>query len=217
MRDVSFTRAGMVQFSVISLQSTSVFYAMMAVVLAYALGCFSTGFIYYKWRTGRDIRDFGSRNAGARNVGRALGRRGFFVTFLGDFGKGMVATGLARWLHLDPWVVTGVLVAVVAGHNWPAPLHFRGGKGMSTAGGAILFFDWRLVLCSAAAFIVIWIFLRRTTISGLLACGVAPVLLWMFKPEPALVVGASILALEVLIAHHSNVREEILRFRPRRR
>jgi acyl phosphate:glycerol-3-phosphate acyltransferase len=206
----------MVQLSVISFHASSTIWAMAAVLAAYALGCFSTGFFYYKWRTGRDIRDFGSGNAGARNVGRALGRTGFFVTFLGDFGKGMAATGLARLFHLDPWVVVGVLVAVVAGHNWPAPLHFRGGKGMATSGGAILFFDLTLTACSAAAFVVIWIALRRTTLSGLLACAVAPVLLWIFKPEPPLVVGASILALEVLIAHHSNVREEIMRLGLRR-
>lgn len=190
--------------------------AIAPVVVAYAMGCFSTGFFYYKWRTGRDIRDFGSGNAGARNVGRALGPAGFFATFLGDFGKGMAATGLARWLHLDPWVVAGVLVAVVAGHNWPAPLHFRGGKGMATAGGGILFFDGTLTVCSAAAFVAIWLVLRRTTLSGLLACAMAPLLLWIFKPEPALVVGASILALEVLIAHHANIREEMIRLGLRR-
>ena len=201
----------MVQIAFTSLRTSSPAWALAAVVAAYLLGCFSTGFLYYKWRTGGDIRDFGSGNAGARNVGRALGRAGFFVTFLGDFGKGMAATGLARWLCLDPWVVAGVLVAVVAGHNWPAPLHFRGGKGMATAGGGILFFDWRLAVCTAGAFVVVWCVLRRTTLSGLVACAAAPVLLWMVKPEPALVVGASILALEVLIAHHSNIREEISR------
>ncbi len=184
---------------------------MTAVILAYALGCISTGYLYYKWRTGGDVRDFGSGNVGARNVGRALGERGFFITFLGDFGKGLAATGLARLLHLDPWVMSGVLVAVVAGHNWPVPLHFRGGKGMSTAGGAILLFDGTFALCAAAAFVVLWVVLRRTTLCGLLACVVAPVLLWIVKPEPAIATGASILALEVLIAHHSNVREEFSR------
>lgn len=206
----------MVYFSVTSLQGSSAVWAWVAVPLAYALGCFSTGYIYYKARTGRDIRDFGSGNVGARNVGRALGTKGFFVTFLGDFVKGMVATGLARWLDLGPWVLSGVLVAVVAGHNWPAALNFRGGKGMSTAGGAVLMLDWTLTACSAAAFIVIWLVLRRTTLSGLLACAVAPVLLWFFKPEPALTAGASILALEVLIAHHNNIREEITRLGLRR-
>lgn len=198
------------------LSLASPIWALAAVVAAYLLGCFSTGYLYYKWRTGGDIRDFGSGNAGARNVGRALGAKGFWVTFLGDFGKGMLATGVARWLKLDPWIVAGVLVAVVAGHNWPAPLNFRGGKGMATAGGAVLMLDWTLTACSAAAFIVIWCVLRRTTLSGLLACVIAPVLLWFFKPEPALVAGASILALEVLIAHHTNMREELIRLGLRR-
>lgn len=206
----------MLQLTVTFLQGSSAVWAVAAVILAYALGCFSTGFLYYKWRTGLDIRDFGSGNAGARNVGRALGRRGFFVTFLGDFCKGMAATGLARVLHLNPWVVAGVLVAVVAGHNWPAQLNFRGGKGMATAGGGILCWDLTLTACSAAAFVLIWFVLRRTTLSGLLACAAAPVLLWFIKPEPALVVGASILALEVLIAHHANIREEMTRLGLRR-
>ena len=63
---------------------------------AYFIGCFTTGYYLVRLRTGKDIREMGSGSAGARNVGRFLGKSGFFLTMLGDFIKGALAVWLAR-------------------------------------------------------------------------------------------------------------------------
>jgi glycerol-3-phosphate acyltransferase PlsY len=115
---------------------------ILAIGLSYAIGCVSTGYYVVRLWTGADIRKFGSGATGARNVSRLLGRSGFVITFLGDFAKGLVAVWLASMLTKQHWVITASLLAVVIGHIWPAQLGFRGGKGIATALGGGLFFDW---------------------------------------------------------------------------
>src|SRR5882672_37035 len=76
--------------------------AAICAVTAYVLGCLATGYYLVRFRTGKDIRTMDSGNIGARNVGRVLGKSGFFITFFGDLAKGVLAVLLARILtHND--------------------------------------------------------------------------------------------------------------------
>src|SRR5262245_14041669 len=89
---------------------------------SYALGCFTTGYYLMRMRTGRDVRELGSGSVGARNVGRVLGWLGFMVTLLGDFAKGSLAVWATRHFTSDDQLVALSMLAVVAGHVWPAQL-----------------------------------------------------------------------------------------------
>ncbi len=60
---------------------------LVAWLLAYAFGCFNTGYYLVRWTKKNDIRAFGSGSTGARNVGRLLGPVGFCVVFASDFLK----------------------------------------------------------------------------------------------------------------------------------
>ena len=82
------------------LQSANWFQATGCALGAYLLGCLATGYYLVRARTGRDIREFDSGSTGARNVGRMLGKTGFGLTVLGDFGKGMLAVWSAA--GMDP-------------------------------------------------------------------------------------------------------------------
>lgn len=182
---------------------------LWGLILAYALGCFATGYYYVRWRTGTDVRTLGSGNIGARNVSRVLGKSGFFVTLLGDLAKGALAVWGAQTAVLS---VTGTLLAmlaVVAGHNWPAQLGFRGGKGVATSLGALLMFDFRWAVILGMIFLAAWTLLRRFTLCGLMAYALAPwaVLFW----EGASVRWTGLLAVSalVLLAHRDNLREEL--------
>ena len=66
------------------------------VLEAYVLGCFATGYYLVRARTGKDLRTIESGSIGARNAGRVLGKTGFAITLLGDFGKGALAVWIAR-------------------------------------------------------------------------------------------------------------------------
>lgn len=111
----------------------------LALCLAcYLLGGFCAGYYWVRLRDGRDVRDTGSGNAGARNVGRLLGRGGFLATLFLDAAKGALAIALAAWTGAGAWGTALALLAVVAGHVAPIQLRWRGGKGLATALGGLL-------------------------------------------------------------------------------
>ena len=181
------------------------------ILTSYFLGCFTGGYYWTRWRTGRDIRAEGSGSVGARNVGRLLGAPGFLITFLLDFAKGVLAVAGATYFKLGPESVVASVVAVVVGHNWPVQLRFRGGKGIATSLGALLAYDPFIVLCLAAIFLPVWIILRGLTLSGLVAFALAPLGVFLCGLEKTGVAAASFLAVLALLTHRRNIREEVAR------
>jgi glycerol-3-phosphate acyltransferase PlsY len=107
------------------------------IACAYLLGSVCFGPIVARRRE-VDLREVGSGNVGATNVGRALGRRMGLLVLVLDLTKGVVPMVVARRLAVPPevWVATGV--AAVLGHVFPIWFRFRGGKGAATAAGVML-------------------------------------------------------------------------------
>ena len=149
---------------------------LLALLLAYLLGCASTAYYLVRWRTGQDVRSLGSNNAGATNAGRVLGTWGFVVALGGDAGKGVLAVLAARWLTGNEWAVALAIPAVVAGHIWPVQLGFRGGEGFATALGALLVYDPPLILALGGLALVLYLFTRRRAVVGAVALLAAPLL-----------------------------------------
>ena len=181
----------------------------LVMLLGYALGCFTSGYYLVRWRTGDDIRWLGSGSVGATNVGRVLGRPGFFLTVLCDFFKGLFAVWLTRYFQLNPTGTVLTMVAVAIGHIWPAQLWFHGGKGVATSLGALLTFDYSIAFTFAALFLVVYAALRNFVLAGLLAFALTPLALFAADYSLTSVFGVSALALLVLIAHRKNIPDEI--------
>ena len=184
--------------------------------LSYVLGCISTGYYLVRLLRTKDIRDFGSGNIGARNVGRELGSAGFAFTLLVDAGKGALAVWIAKEFSPDTLLQIVAILAVVIGHNWPAQLRFRGGKGISTSIGALLVFDYRLLAFLLATAAVLWVFLRKKTLSGLLTVVLMPLIEGLWTKDSMQAFYLSALALIILWAHRGNITEEISHFHFRR-
>jgi glycerol-3-phosphate acyltransferase PlsY len=177
---------------------------------AYLIGCFVTGYYLVRWRTGQDVRETGSGSAGARNVGRILGKTGFFITLLGDFVKGVLAVWLVRELSHDEFSTALAVPAVVAGHLWPAQLKFHGGKGVTTSLGALLVFDYRLALTFAALFGIIFIFTRRSLFPAMFAFLCLPAACWFFAQSGLVIAAIAALSVAVLFAHRKNLAEALI-------
>ncbi len=112
---------------------------------AYLLGSVPFAYLIAKAVRGIDIREVGSGNVGATNVGRALGRKWGILVFALDVLKGFLPTLATLSLHGcrigEAALPAGVALtgfAAVAGHNWPVFLNFKGGKGMATSCGVFL-------------------------------------------------------------------------------
>lgn len=106
------------------------------VLSSYLLGSVSAAQLVGKL-TGRDPRALGTRNPGAANVFRKIGKGWGILVGCFDIGKGFLPAYLARFvLGLSAWWVSAVALAAIVGHNWPVFFRFRGGKGLATAIGA---------------------------------------------------------------------------------
>jgi acyl phosphate:glycerol-3-phosphate acyltransferase len=191
------------------LQSANWFQAAGCALGAYFLGCLATGYYLVRARTGRDIREIGSGSTGARNAGRVLGKSGFGLTVLGDFGKGALAVwGAQAWTH-DRHLAALAMLAVVAGHIWPATLRFRGGKGVATSLGALLVFDCRIAFTFAALFLAGLALTRKTVLPGVFAFACLPLAGVWFDPDGRTVALITVLSALILFAHRKNFVEEI--------
>jgi glycerol-3-phosphate acyltransferase PlsY len=157
---------------------------LVVVLAAYVLGCLSTGYYLVRLRTGLDIRKIGSGSTGATNVGRLLGRTGFSVTLSGDFLKGGAAIGLALYFELCAGTVILVMLAVVAGHILPVQLGLHGGKGLATALGAMLVFDYRLAAIVLVLTGLAGILSRQFTLGLIAVIATTPVLSLMLGHTP---------------------------------
>lgn len=180
---------------------------IICILTAYLLGGICTGYYLVRIAAKIDIRDFGSGGVGARNVGRILGRPGFAVTLFGDALKGLLAVALARRFELAPPTVSLVLAAVIAGHIWPAALHFRGGRGIATAIGALLGYDPALALLLFAMTLVLMLFRRGFILSGLASFLLMPLVTCALKMPghtSAALAGAGVI---ILFAHRERIRK----------
>jgi len=180
---------------------------LLVTLVSYALGCFSAAYYLFRFFTGRDIRTRGSGSAGAKNIGRELGRFAFVVVFLIDFTKGTLAVWLARHFDIGAASVIIAAVAVVAGHIWPAQLHFRGGKGVATGLGALAAFDYNFLISLILLATIAVLLFQNLTLAGLVAILLTPVSAAIFYQTAVETAGISTLAAIVLVAHRDNIRE----------
>ena len=152
-----------------------------------------------------DPRTYGSGNIGATNVLRSGSKGAAVATLVGDLAKGWIAVLVALYLKLSTEMIALVGFTAFLGHLFPVWLRFKGGKGVATAAGVLLAFDWRL----GVAVIVVWLTMavvtRYSSLASLTAAVVAPAAawyLWGVGPYFAAVAGMSVL---LVARHHENI------------
>ena len=183
---------------------------LIIIVVAYLLGNISTSYIVAKRLAGVDIRTQGSGNAGSTNVLRTMGKKAGALTFGGDVLKGVVAVGFARILayYMKADQVTCAYIAVVAvviGHNWPAFLGFKGGKGVATSLGSMLAINPVLALTCLAAFIIIVLVSKYVSLGSVLGICLSPVLMLITHNTQGLWV-TLFLSASVVYTHRANIK-----------
>ena len=118
---------------------------LLNVILAFLIGSIPTGYLLNKYFGHGDIRKVGSGNIGATNVLRHSGKLLGLLTLLIDIGKGFLALELLFYLKLmglgsSVWNDISIIgSSVVLGHIFSPWLKFKGGKGVATMLGVILF------------------------------------------------------------------------------
>lgn len=150
-------------------------------IISYLLGNISFAYILGKIFTKKDVRDYGSGNAGATNAIRAFGKKIGAMVFIGDVLKGVVAVLIGRSLGETGMYLAGAMVII--GHNWPVFLNFKGGKGVATTIGVMIIASPFVTLICFVLGIVVIIATRTVSLGSILGMAMAPIAAGIFvKP-----------------------------------
>ena len=180
---------------------------MTALVLlagAYAVGSLPFG-LWLARTQGVDLRSSGSRNVGATNVLRTLGRLFAAIVLVLDAAKGAVAMVVARIVVDDPWLIAGCAVAVVVGHVWPMWAGLRGGKGVATLAGAYAVLSPVAALWSGVMFVCVVAMSRYVSLASIVAAATLSLGTLLFDGRPSTTAAAFVLAVLVIWRHGSNI------------
>ena len=153
-------------------------YILLAIV-AYFIGNISFAYILGKILTKKDVRDYGSGNAGTTNAIRAFGKKVGYMVFVGDVLKGVIAIILGRYFLGQ----TGAYIAgafVIIGHNWPVLLNFKGGKGVASTIGVMVFVNFKLTLICVIIGVIIIIITRTVSMGSIFGMAAAPLVAIVF-------------------------------------
>ncbi|MCG6885907.1 MAG: glycerol-3-phosphate 1-O-acyltransferase PlsY [Proteobacteria bacterium] len=179
----------------------------LMILAAYLVGGISPGYLLVRMLRGIDIRTVGSGSLGARNVGRVLGRKGFYFALVADILKGALIVWLARELDFPPGVVGSVVVAVIVGHIWPLWLHFHGGKGIATSLGAFVALDYKILLMGGVVLLVTYMATRSFLVSWIATLVAMPLIAFSLGYPMYVVVPLFVSAAIVLYAHKENIKQ----------
>ncbi len=176
-------------------------------VLGYLLGNIQTGLIVGRLTGNIDLREHGSGSSGATNALRTLGRQSAAFTFLGDFAKGMLSTGIG--MLIAGWQ-GGMLGAffVVIGHIWPVFYGFHGGKGVAASIGALAMLTPLYTLIILAVGIVVILLTKMVSLGSMCAAAVyllIAVVSTIASQDWFFLVFAILMASLVIFAHRANI------------
>ena len=146
--------------------------AIAAALLCYLCGSVPFGYVIAKYCCHVDLRQSGSKNIGATNAARVIGKKVGAVVLLCDFLKTFLPLLLLEYyFHAAPLLLGVCLLTGVVGHVYPIWLKFKGGKGVAPYLGAITAAHPALT----AIFAVMWIgAFYRSRISALGALAALP-------------------------------------------
>ena len=173
---------------------------------AYLLGSVSFGILVSRLFGLPDPRTVGSGNPGATNVLRSGKKAAAALTLLGDAGKGWLAVWLAQVYGLTLEWQCAVALAVFLGHLYPLFYRFKGGKGVATAAGVLLAMSPWLGLCVLATWLLVFAAARVSSLSALVAAGLAPLYALYFFASWVPLVTVLVLSLLLIWRHRSNIR-----------
>lgn len=189
---------------------------VLLLAMAYLLGSIPSAVWIGRRYYGVDVREHGSKNAGATNTLRVLGRRAALPVFALDVAKGFAAVML--W-HLSPaetesqvfFFKIALVAAVVLGHIFPVFAGFRGGKGVATLTGSVLGVNPPAVLLCIATFLVVLAISHYVSLSSMTAGVMFPIYdVLIFKEDfPPMIIFGCVVAVLLIFTHRRNIRRLI--------
>lgn len=173
-------------------------------VCAYLLGSLSFAIIVSKLTLGKDIRNYGSGNAGLTNAYRTMGAKKTLLVLLGDIAKGATAVSIGMVLAGPVGKLTAGIF-VILGHMFPLYFGFKGGKGVLVGAVMLAFFDWRVFGIAFLLFVLAVALTKWISLGSILGAISFPITTWVIYRDPVLTAMALGMAAVVVFMHRSNI------------
>ncbi|RUO48658.1 glycerol-3-phosphate 1-O-acyltransferase PlsY [Pseudidiomarina aquimaris] len=176
---------------------------VLAIVIAYLFGSISSAVLICKLFGLPDPRQTGSNNPGATNVYRLGGKVPALLTLFFDVLKGMIPVWASYFLGIPPLFLGMIAVAACLGHIFPLYFHFRGGKAVATALGAMFPVAWEMALLLIFTWLVVFKISKLSSLAAIITVSLAPFYAYWIKPQytvPVIMISALI-----IWRHQSNI------------
>ncbi len=179
---------------------------LIAVILSYLLGSVPVGYLLVRILHGKDIRECGSGNIGATNVARVVGKKLGIITLFLDILKGLAAVMVISLIAGDVVIVRLLCaLAVIAGHNWPVFLKFRGGKGVATTAGALIGLAPLVFISAVCVWAVVFTIWKYVSLASIIAAVSLPLFMFIYRQPASYQIMGVIVAVIGIWRHRSNI------------
>ncbi len=190
-------------------------YTIVAILIAYLVGSIPSSIWVGKIFFGVDVRNYGSKNAGATNTFRTLGKKAGIPVLFFDIFKGWVVTYyLPKYAGLE-WGTNAYVnfqlvvgVSAVLGHIFPIYERFKGGKGVATLLGIVLAINFPAAMVCLGIFLSVYLATQYVSLGAIVAAIAFPlVVVFLFRENSSsLRYFSMILSVLVVVRHRANIQ-----------
>jgi glycerol-3-phosphate acyltransferase PlsY len=183
------------------------------ILIGYLLGSIPSAVWVGKRFYGIDVREHGSKNAGATNTFRVLGKKPGKIVLLIDVFKGLLAVLAPQFLFPELSYETIVqfkiiaAVTVILGHVFPLFAGFKGGKGVATALGVIIAIHPMTACICLAIFLIVFLTFNYVSLGAIITAVIFPIILiFVFQEKSVpLILFSIVIGTAVVITHKKNI------------
>ncbi len=185
-------------------------YLIAIAIVSYFLGGLNGAIITSMNLFKKDVRHFGSGNAGLTNFTRTFGTGGTPMVIAVDVLKAVISIFFGGWLMgLAGYPEIGRLFAgfcVMLGHIYPVYYNFSGGKASLCGEVLVWMIDWRVGLICTLVFLIIVVFTKYVSLGSIIGAACLPLTVWIFGHSGLEVVLALLCGLLIIFAHRENIK-----------
>lgn len=178
---------------------------LLGFVLGHVCGSVPSGLWLVQAFHGIDIRNYGSKNIGTTNVFRTVGPKTAVLVLIADAFKGILAVGIMSYFFHNPLLDVVTALGTLLGHNYSLFLGFKGGKGVATALGLLIFMMPKVAVASFGIWLVCVLLTRYVSLGSIMAAIFTPPLAWYLGYPSAYVIFSVVAAFFVVLRHKENI------------
>lgn len=179
---------------------------LVGLIISYLIGAISGSYILGKVFLKKDVRLFGSGNAGTTNAMRAFGKKWGILTFIIDFLKGIICVLiLEKIFNFEGYILLlGILICIL-GHDFPFYMKFKGGKGVATTIGSFLMLNFNLTFICVLVWAISTIVTKMVSLGSILFFVSLSVIFICFYYTNISAILVFLISLLGIFQHRSNI------------